>query len=89
MGLFQGLQVCMDPPKKRSASRIAIDINTNLERDKPSALDDIADHQQILDCSQGDDVDTYIQKGNPDESLVLIERPDKYLRQNCVKINRL
>lgn len=54
-------------------------VRTNLESNKPYALDDVADNQEVLHSSERRDVHPNVEERNADQAFVLIERSHKDL----------
>ena len=58
--------------------------STNLESNKPDALDDVADNQEVLHGSKRRDVHPNIEECNADQALILIECSYKNLGRNKI-----
>lgn len=61
---------------------------THLERDEPDALHSVANHEQVLDCTQGGDIHADVEECHTDESFVQIEgaHEDLDLRPQTVPV---
>ena len=51
----------------------------NLESDKPNALDDVADNQEVLHGSKRCDIHPNVEERNADQALILVERSHENL----------
>ena len=57
---------------------------TNLERHKPNTLHGVANHQEVLDRSQGGDIHPYVEERHADQAFVQVKRAHEDLAQHAV-----
>ena len=57
---------------------------TYLKRDKHDTLHSVTNEEQVLQCPQGRHVDSHIDKCDPHEALVGIERPNEDLGSGMI-----
>lgn len=54
---------------------------TNLENGEPNALLHVSDEEEVLESSNGSDVDGNVEESQTQESLVVLERSDVHLEE--------